>query len=233
MATVTVEAGNFATLANDEEYSKRNDLLFGFYKEQSYDAITLGTQELNSPLSVWKQASEAGLPIVCANLFEGKRSKKPIFEPYKWYERDGVRIAVIGLLTERAYLKGACPDSANLRLKSPYEMKKLMRTVMKRSDYIAIIGDFMLQEAESLAAAYPETNLIVSSCAGVATFSKVGSTVIAPCGAKGYFGEYVETAVAPSDSVGYDKVRETLDTKIPADTLYERRVAESGIRPRK
>ncbi len=226
-----MDAGNFATLAIDKEFEPRRDLLFSFYKEQNYDAITLGPQEMNSSLSVWKQASQDGLPIVCANLFEGKRSKKPVFDAYRWTERAGVRMAVVGLIMERSVANS--PDSAEVRVESPYKIQKLMRKVLKRSDYVTLIGDFTVKEADSLAQTYPEVNLIVSSNPALSNYFTVGTTVVAPCGAKGYYGEYIETSVARSDSAKYEKVRETLDTKIPADTLYEKRVSQSGILPRK
>lgn len=233
VATVTVEAGNFATLVNDAEYNQRSNLLMQFYRDEHYDAVAIGQQELNSPLSVWQAAAEGGLPIVCANLFAGQREKTPVFEPYRWYERAGLRMAVVGLVMPRSLQ--ASPDSASLRVDSPYEMKKFFKKLMKRTDHLTLIGDFNAEEADSLAHTYPFVNVIVSSNGAITATRTTGSTVISSCGAKGYYGEYVQMQLPDSkaDSVDYRSVRETLDVKIPADTFYEKRVKDSGIKPRK
>jgi len=230
---VTVEAGNFATLANDAEYNQRSNLLTQFYRDEHYDAIALGQQELNSPLMVWQGAVEKGLPVVCANLYAGSRAKTPIFEPYRWYERAGLRMAVVGLVMPRS-LKDS-PDSLSVRLDSPYEMQKFFKKLMKRTDHLTLIGDFNNEEADSLVHTYPFVNLIISSNGAVSTTRTKGNTVISACGAKGYFGDYVQMQLpeSKSDSVKYSSVRETLDVKIPADTFYENRVKDSGIKPRK
>jgi len=226
-----VDAGNFATIANDAEATQRRDILFTFYERERYDAITLGEVELGNPIETWITARDNGMPIIAANLFMGRRSKKPLFEPYHWYERAGVRMAVVGLISERALL--GSPDSLALRVKSPFEMQKLMRKLNKRSDHITVIGDFTPEEAESLSMAYPYIDLIVTSSQKVFRMATYGQTVLAPCGAKGYYGDYLQMKVERDDSAGVDVVRETLDVKIPADSTYEQQIARSGIKARK
>ncbi|MBK6764896.1 MAG: hypothetical protein IPG71_00935 [bacterium] len=233
VATVTVEAGNFATLATDAEYNQRSNILLSFYRDEHYDAVALGQQELNSPLAYWQGNADKGLPIVCANLFLGERSKTPVFEPYRWYERAGLRMAVVGLVMPRS-LQG-CPDSASVRVDSPFKMQKFFKKLMKRTDHLTLIGDFNAAEADSLVQLYPFVNLIVTSNGAVTATRTLGNTVISSCGAKGYFGDYVQMELpeSKSDSVKFNSVRATLDVKIPADTFYENRVKDSGIKPRK
>lgn len=229
--TLFVDAGNFATVANDEEATPRRDLLTSFYRDQAYDAVALGEAELSNPIETWQKAQENGVPILAANLFKGKRSKKPLFEPSLWVERGGLRMAVVGLVPERALLRS--PDSLSLRVASPFEQEKLMRKIAKRSDYIAIIGDFTPQEGEALAIAYPYVDVIVSSSPAAIRTMNFGSVTMVACGGKGYYGDYVQMPVERTDSVGVSTVRETLDTKIPADTTYEAQIARSHIKPRK
>lgn len=226
-----VEAGNFATLANDAEAVPRRDLMLDFYRDEHYDAVTLGEQELNNPISTWIAARDNGLPIIAANLFMGERAKKPLFEPYKLYERGGVRMAVVGLVPERAIEKS--PDSTEVKVVSPYEQQKLMRKLNKRSDHMTIIGDFTIKEAESLAMAYPFVDLIVTSNPLVFKTMYFGKTALAACGGKGYYGDYLQMPVERSDSTDVRTIRETLDVKVPADTLYEGKVARAGIKARK
>ena len=47
--TILVDVGNFATADNDAEALPRRELLTNFFKDQHYDAVTLGEQELTSP----------------------------------------------------------------------------------------------------------------------------------------------------------------------------------------
>ena len=226
-----MDAGNFATIANDAEATQRRDILFSFFERERYDAITLGEVELGNPIETWITARDNGMPIIAANLFKGHRSRKPLFEPYHWYEREGVRMAVVGLIPERALM--GSPDSLELRLKSPFEMQKLMRKLNKRSDHITVIGDFTPEEAESLSMAYPYVDLVITSSPRVFRMATYGHTVLAPCGAKGYYGDYLQMKVERDDSAGVDVMRETLDVKIPADTTYEQQIARSGIKARK
>lgn len=218
------------TLANDNEAAPRRDLLLNFYQQEHYDAVTLGEQELNTPISTWIAARDNGLPIIAANLFYGERAKKPVFEPYKWFERAGVRMAVVGLIPERAMKLAA---DSTLKVQSPYEQQKLMRKLNKRTDHLTIIGDFTKEEAESLAMAYPFVDLIVSSNPLVFKQENFGTTVLAACGGKGYYGDYMQMPVERADSTSVRAVRETLDVKIAADSTYEQKIASAGIKPRK
>lgn len=229
--TILVDAGNFATADNDAEALPRRELLTNFFKDQHYDAVTLGEQELTSPLTTWIEAGEHGLPVVAANLYKGARSKKPVFEPYCWVERNGVCMAVVGLVPERVVAKS--PDSLELRVTSPYEQQKLMRKLEKRSDYLAIIGDFLPAEGEALAAAYPYADIIVSSNPAAFKTMHFGMVTMAACGGKGYYGDYMQMPVVRSDTTAVSSVRETLDSKVPVDTTYEAQIARANIKPRK
>ena len=229
--TLTVDAGNFATTAIDAEATPRREILMSFYERENYDAITLGEMELNNPIDTWIAARDNGMPIIAANLFKGKRSKKPLFEPYRWYERGGVRMSVVGLIPERAAMKS--PDSLDINVKSPFEMQKLMRKLHKRSDQMTVIGDFTPDEAKSLVMAYPFIDVIISSSQTVFRTEKIGRTILAACGSKGYYGDYVQLAVERDDSSNVETVRETLDIKIPADSTYEKEIARTGIKARK
>jgi 5'-nucleotidase / UDP-sugar diphosphatase len=63
-----------------------------------YDAIALGNHEFDKPLPVLaKQMEWAGFPMLSANIYrDGKRA----YEPYKIFDRGGLKIAVMGLTTD-------------------------------------------------------------------------------------------------------------------------------------
>jgi 5'-nucleotidase / UDP-sugar diphosphatase len=67
-------------------------------KMLGYDAMALGNHEFDKPLSTLaKQMQWAGFPMLSANIYrDGKRA----YEPYKIFDRGGLKIAVMGLTTD-------------------------------------------------------------------------------------------------------------------------------------
>ncbi len=63
-----------------------------------YDAMAVGNHEFDNPLDVLaKQAAWANFPFLAANIYkDGKR----LFDAYKIFDKDGIKIAVIGLTTQ-------------------------------------------------------------------------------------------------------------------------------------
>ncbi|RCS73673.1 bifunctional UDP-sugar hydrolase/5'-nucleotidase UshA [Vibrio casei] len=65
-----------------------------------YDAMAVGNHEFDNPLSVlMKQRDWSNFPMLSANIYDKKTGKR-LFEPYKIFEEQGIKIAVIGLTTE-------------------------------------------------------------------------------------------------------------------------------------
>ena len=63
-----------------------------------YDAMALGNHEFDNSLSVLKkQAHWAGFPFLSANIYRGGQR---MFEPYKIFNKGGLRVAVMGLTTD-------------------------------------------------------------------------------------------------------------------------------------
>lgn len=78
-----------------------------------YDAMALGNHEFDRPLSVLrKQEQWATFPLLSANIYDEKSGER-LFKPYALFDKQGIKIAVIGLTTEDTqkignpeYLKG-------------------------------------------------------------------------------------------------------------------------------
>lgn len=65
-----------------------------------YDAMALGNHEFDNPLTILRQQQKwASFPLLSANLYEKKTNKRP-FDPYAIFDKQGIKIAVIGLTTE-------------------------------------------------------------------------------------------------------------------------------------
>lgn len=63
-----------------------------------FDAMVLGNHEFDNPLPVLAQQQKwATFPMLSANVY---RNGKPMFEPYKIFNKGGLKIAVLGLTTD-------------------------------------------------------------------------------------------------------------------------------------
>jgi len=64
-----------------------------------YDAVGVGNHDIEAGRKVFdKLFSELKMPVICANVID-ERTGEPYFTPYIILERDGFKIAVLGLLT--------------------------------------------------------------------------------------------------------------------------------------
>ncbi|HIF5953653.1 TPA: bifunctional UDP-sugar hydrolase/5'-nucleotidase UshA [Vibrio parahaemolyticus] len=65
-----------------------------------YDTMALGNHEFDNPLDVlFKQQDWANFPMLSANIYDKKTGKR-LFQPYAMFNKQGIKIAVIGLTTE-------------------------------------------------------------------------------------------------------------------------------------
>jgi 5'-nucleotidase/UDP-sugar diphosphatase len=65
-----------------------------------YDAMALGNHEFDNPLEVlFKQKEWANFPMLSANIYDKKTGER-MFQAYEMFNKQGIKIAVIGLTTE-------------------------------------------------------------------------------------------------------------------------------------
>ena len=64
-----------------------------------YDVIGVGNHDIEAGRQVFDRLyAEATMPVVCANVID-ERTEEPYWQPYVVLDRDGFKIAVLGLLT--------------------------------------------------------------------------------------------------------------------------------------
>ena len=64
-----------------------------------YDAMAIGNHEFDNPLSVLRQQEKwATFPLLSANIYQ-KSTGQRLFKPYALFDKQGIKIAVIGLTT--------------------------------------------------------------------------------------------------------------------------------------
>lgn len=65
-----------------------------------YDAMAIGNHEFDNPLSVLRQQEKwAAFPLLSANIYQ-KSTGQRLFKPYALFDKQGIKIAVIGLTTD-------------------------------------------------------------------------------------------------------------------------------------
>lgn len=65
-----------------------------------YDAMAIGNHEFDNPLSVLRQQEKwATFPLLSANIYQ-KSTGQRLFKPYALFDKQGIKIAIIGLTTD-------------------------------------------------------------------------------------------------------------------------------------
>lgn len=97
-----------------------------------YDAMALGNHEFDNPLSVLiKQQDWATFPLLSANIFD-KKTGENAFEQYKIFNKNGLKIAVIGLTTTDTAKIGNPQYIGGLEFKEPVAVTKTLTQKIKQ-----------------------------------------------------------------------------------------------------
>ena len=88
-------------------------------KKMAYDAMALGNHEFDNSLDILaKQQEWAGFPFLSANIY-AKDSGERMFKPYSVIDKQGIKIAVMGLTTEDTARIGNPEYLANVEFRDP------------------------------------------------------------------------------------------------------------------
>lgn len=106
-----------------------------------YDAMALGNHEFDNPLDVLRQQEKwATFPFLSANIYQ-KSTGERLFKPYTIFDKQGVKIAVLGLTTDDTVRIGNPANFPDTEFRKPSdEAKKVveeLRTTEKPDIIIA------------------------------------------------------------------------------------------------
>ncbi|MDN3680585.1 bifunctional UDP-sugar hydrolase/5'-nucleotidase UshA [Vibrio tapetis subsp. quintayensis] len=101
-------------------------------KMLGYDAMALGNHEFDNPLDVLeKQIKWGGFPMLSANIYDKETGERK-YQAYQMFEKQGIKIAVIGLTTEDTAKIGNPEYINSLDFRDPKaEAKKLIAEIEK------------------------------------------------------------------------------------------------------
>ncbi len=105
-----------------------------------YDAMALGNHEFDNPLSVLKQQQEwAGFPFLSANITDAKTGK-PLFDAYKIFQVNDLKVAVMGLTTDDTVKLGNPEYLEGIKIESPIKVAaKLVPELRKKADIVVAV----------------------------------------------------------------------------------------------
>ncbi|PJC86037.1 bifunctional UDP-sugar hydrolase/5'-nucleotidase [Vibrio sp. HA2012] len=99
-----------------------------------YDAMALGNHEFDNPLSVLeKQMQWANFPILSANIYD-KATGKRKYQAYQMFEKQGIKIALIGLTTEDTMKIGNPEYISTLDFRDPKEEARKLIAELKQTE---------------------------------------------------------------------------------------------------
>lgn len=104
-----------------------------------YDAMAVGNHEFDNPLeTIRKQEEWSSFPLLSANIYE-KGSNKRLFKPYKLFDKQGVKIAVIGLTTNDTPKISMPANVENVEFRLPVNEAKQVVEKLKQNEKPDII----------------------------------------------------------------------------------------------
>lgn len=158
--------------------------------ESQYTAVTIGNNEgVNLPYDDLNTLYEhAHFDVLLANLYQPNEGYPTWVKPYKVYQTEkGTRVGVIGLTAHFAHLYGLL----GWKVTEPInELKKWLEPLKAESDIIILLSHLGLSEDESIAAEFPDIDVIFGSHTHhfLEKGKFVGNTLL---GAAGKYGQFV------------------------------------------
>ncbi len=104
-----------------------------------YDAMALGNHEFDNPLDILeKQMNWADFPMLSANIYD-KATGERKYQAYEMFEKNGLRIAVMGLTTEDTAKIGNPEFIGGLEFRDPKEEAKKLIAELEKTENPDII----------------------------------------------------------------------------------------------
>jgi 2',3'-cyclic-nucleotide 2'-phosphodiesterase (5'-nucleotidase family) len=174
-----------------------------------YDAIALGETDFAAGVDLLRQVKQKhSLPLICANAYVKGKDER-FFDPYVISEKNGVRVAFIGVISPERHIVSQV-DSELLANKVEFrdpseEIAKVLPEIEPKSDVVVLLSHTGIETAEFLAKDLKGIDaLIVGHFPAIENDPrKIGDTIFAMAGSK-------------SDRFG------TLDLTLKADGTVEK-----------
>ncbi|MBF4188559.1 bifunctional UDP-sugar hydrolase/5'-nucleotidase [Serratia ureilytica] len=104
-----------------------------------YDAMAIGNHEFDNPLSVLRQQEKwATFPLLSANIYQ-KSTGQRLFKPYALFDKQGIKIAVIGLTTDDTAKIGNPEYFTDMEFRVPAQEAKQVVEQLRKDEKLDVI----------------------------------------------------------------------------------------------
>ncbi|OOF44138.1 bifunctional UDP-sugar hydrolase/5'-nucleotidase [Rodentibacter trehalosifermentans] len=122
-SVILLNAGDFNTGVPESDMQNAEPDIQAM-NAMGYEATVLGNHEFDNPLQMLAmQESWAKFPFLSANVFN-KKTNQPLVKPYIVLDKQGLKIAVVGLTTEDTAKLGNPEYTGNVLFKDPTELAR-------------------------------------------------------------------------------------------------------------
>ena len=175
-------------------------------ESMNYDLLNVGDQEFSNGVDYFKRMkSQHDMPFMSANL---KIDGNKISQAYYLKEIDGIKVALIGLISPSSFKFFDEDKIDGVEIESPYEtLKRLIPEAKSVSDMIILISHAGFEEDKLFAEEFPEIDLIVGGHSQTYLEKPVliNKTLIVQAGHSGFYLGYIELFLSESGSIlNYD-----------------------------
>jgi hypothetical protein len=128
-----------------------------------YNAFTPGELDFAFGVEdILRLRRQANFPFLLANLIHAS-SSEPVFTPYLIKDLQGVRIGLIGLISNRLPLGGSTEEKAKYRLENPVATAKKWMAELKKKNcqVIVVVAHMDLNAQEELSGSVPGIHFIL------------------------------------------------------------------------
>ncbi|HVO77217.1 MAG TPA: multiheme c-type cytochrome [Candidatus Bathyarchaeia archaeon] len=131
----------------------RSRFLARMHVEMGYQAVAVGERDLNYGIRALKADRDAGLPLICANLYEGSAR---VFPPYVIRKVHGARVGIMALLGESPRVL------TGLELRDPaVEGRAALARLRRRCDVVILIAHMEREKLLEILPALAGVDLVI------------------------------------------------------------------------
>lgn len=130
--------------------------------QAGYDAVTIGNHDLDNGLAnLQRQYRNRKFEMITSNLLDPK-THRSLFQPYKIFERDGLKVAVFGLMGDEALTTISKKNQEGFAFIPPYQMAQAMADELrKKADVVILLSHFGFEEDLAFASKIKGIDVIV------------------------------------------------------------------------
>lgn len=154
-----LEAGDAFTGSGELGDHTHGEAIVAAFNVMELDVLALGPKDLAVGRdALAERLSEARFQVVSANAYD-EDGRRRVTGPIAWVERGGHTIAVVGLTRVE--------PAAGFVVREPLaELQQVMPDVLARTNAVILLTNIAFEDAQGLARAVPEIDLIVGGLPG-------------------------------------------------------------------